>query len=165
MGRFKYEIIKNRTTMKQLLILFALFPVLLIGQNLPQKTSIEVLSNPSRIVSTMHHKGESWTDTVKVDDHALQDSVKKWEKDDRIYAVRTLPVDPEMSKTTYIYRDIINKPWIDKRKFQIKGEHPIRITELDNGMIRIEKRESEAEFWKRKYHELLKSHLELIERQ
>src|SRR5690625_4992648 len=138
MGKFKYKIIKNRTTMKQLLILFALFPVFLIGHNLPE--------------------------TIPAYNQAIQDSIRKWEKDYRVYQGHTLPVDPAKSKPIWKYSDLSNRP-MDKRKFQIKGEHPIRITDLDNGMIRIEKRESEAEFWKRKYHELLKSHLELIERQ
>jgi len=124
--------------MKQLLILFALFPVLLIGQNLPQ--------------------------TIPAYNHALQDSIRKWEKDIRGYLGHTLPADPAMSKPIWKYRDLSNRP-MDKRKFQIKGEHPIRITELDNGMIRIEKRESEVEFWKRKYTELMKQHLEIINRQ
>jgi hypothetical protein len=38
------------------------------------------------------------------------------------------------------------------------------VHEADNGMIRITRKESDAEFWKRKYAELLKSYLELIER-
>lgn len=169
--------------MKQLLILFALFPVLLIGQNLPQKTSIEVLNNPSRIVSTMHYEGKTWTDTVSVDDHALQDSVKKWEKDDRIYRSNALYVYPDATKpiwkydTTLLYRHdpfrfqrerpiLISEPlkgMMCDPGIKIVGDDGIQITDLDNGMIRIEKRESEAEFWKRKYAELLKDHLEVIE--
>jgi len=122
--------------MKQLLILFALFPVLLIGQNLPQ--------------------------TIPAYSHALQDSIRKWEKDYRVYQGHTLPVDPARSKPIWKYSNLNEK---SQKRFLIRGEHPIRITELDNGMIRIEKRESESEFWKRKYKELLKSHLEMIERQ
>src|SRR5690625_872429 len=106
MGRFKYKIIKNRTTMKQLLILFALFPVLLIGQNLPQ--------------------------TIPAYSHALQDSIRKWEKDYRVYQGHTLPVDPARSKpiwkydTTLLYR---HDP------FRFQRERPILISEPLKGMM------------------------------
>src|SRR5690625_886417 len=114
MGKIKYKIIKNRTSIEQLLILFALFPVFLIGQNLPE--------------------------TIPAYNHALQDSIRKWEKDYRVYQGHTLPVDPAKSKPRWKYSDLSNRP-MDKRKFKIKGEHTIRITDLDNGMISIEIKE------------------------
>lgn len=118
----------ENTTMKQLLILFALFPILLIGQNLPE--------------------------TIPVYSHALQDSIKRWEKDVRGYQGHTLPADPARSKPIWKY----------DKAFRLQGEGSVQITDLDNGMIRIEKIESEAEFWRRKYAELLKDCLEVIER-
>lgn len=171
--------------MKQLLILFALLPVFLIGQNLPQKTSIEVMNNPSRIVSTMHYEGKTWTGMISAYDHALQDSVKKWEIDDRIYRSRALDIYPDTLKPTWKYERTLrydhdrfrlqrDRPiWItEPRKgmmcdpgIKIVGDDGVQITDLDNGMIRIEKIESETEFWKRKYTELLKQHLEIINRQ
>lgn len=114
--------------MKQLLISLAFFPVLLMGQNLPE--------------------------TIPVYSHALQDSIKRWEKDVRGYQGHTLPADPARSKPIWKY----------DKAFRLQGKGSVQITDLDNEMIRIEKIESEAEFWRRKYADLLKSHLELVER-
>lgn len=114
--------------MKQLLILFAFFPVFLIGQNLPE--------------------------TMPDDNPTLQDSIRKWKKDYRVYQGHTLPADPARSKPIWKY----------DKAFRLQGKGSVQITDLDNGMIRIEKIESEAEFWRRKYIDLLKMCLEVIER-
>lgn len=50
-------------------------------------------------------------------------------------------------------------------KFTIKVSDGIKVREVDNGMIRITCKEADAVFWRRKYAELLRHCLEVIERE
>ena len=140
--------------MKQLLF-FLLLPIFTFGQDSVTIESIEFLGT-DLIIITKKYKDSVWRDTTDMSIYYGYEGA---------YADSIINRYPE-GFTCFVpgckehgNPEIKGDP---SGKFAIKGSDGIKVHEDDNGMIRITRKESDAEFWRRKYAELLKSHLEII---
>jgi len=166
--------------MKQLLF-FLLLPVIAFGQNFVLTKNVEPLDDLGAVVTTKRYQDSIWRDTT-VDSSAISPKHNSGIMTDSIYPDGTLSKDLE--KRGFYVDSIINyypkgftcfvpgckehgNPEIKGNpggKFTIKGSDGIEVHEAKGGLLKITRKESEAEFWRRKYIELLKIYLEIIER-
>lgn len=179
--------------MKHLLFLL-LMPVFVFGQNFVLIENVEYLDDLDAVVVTKRFQDSTWRDTtvdsgvrdsIYPDGTLSKDLEKKgfhansdfshpdeysWNcgKYGLPYAKGTISYHPE-GYTCFVpgckrhgNPEIKGDP---NGKLTIKGSGGIEVHEADNGMIRIKRKESDTEFWRRKYVDLLRNFLEVIEKE
>ena len=175
------------------LLFFLLMPMFVFGQDFVLTVNIELLDDLNAVVVTKRFQDSIWRDTTvdsgvrdsiypdgtlskdleKRGFHANSDFIHpdeySWNcgKYGLPYAKGSINYYPEGYTCFVLGCKRHGNPKIEGRsggEFIIKGSDGVKVHEADNGMIRITRKESEAEFWRRKYVELLKIYLELVER-
>ena len=142
--------------MKQLLF-FLLLPILTFGQDSVTIESIEFLGT-DLIIITKKYKDSVWRDTTDMSIYYGYEGA---------YADSIINRYPEGFTCFVPGCKEHGNPEIEGNpdgKFTIKGADGIKVHEAKGGLLKITRKESEAEFWRRKYIELLKIYLEIIER-
>lgn len=131
--------------MKQLLF-FLLLPILTFGQYFVLTENVEYLDDLDAVVATKRYQDSIWRDTT------VDSTINYYPKGFTCF----VPGCKEHGNP-----EIKGNPG---GKFTIKGSDGIEVHEARGGLLKITRKESEAEFWRRKYAELLKIYLEIIER-
>lgn len=140
--------------MKQLLF-FLLLPIFTFGQDSVTIESIEFLGT-DLIIITKKYKDSVWRDTTDMSIYYGYEGA---------YADSIINRYPEGFTCFVPGCKEHGNPEIkgnSNGKLTIKGADGIGVHELRNGSLRITRKESEAEFWRRKYKELLKHYLEIL---
>lgn len=143
--------------MKQLLF-FLLLPVFAFGQDSVVIENIEFL-DVGLIVVTKKYKDSIWNDTTDMYKYYGYKGARADSTINHYPEGITCFVAGCIEHNTPAYGGDPN------RRVSIKGSDGIDVHEANNGMLRITRKESEAEFWRRKYTELLKHYLEVINRE